>query len=166
MTRTERDGMCVGDLMTRDPLTVRGGDTLRTVVERMAHGRIRHLPVVDDQGALVGLVTQRDVLAARPSRLLDPEGIRDAALLRDTPVSAVMVRQLVRARRDTPLGDAVNRMLDAKLGCLPVVDPDDRLVGIVTEADFLKLARVLLDAADGVTHPAFHAEGQSSEGPS
>jgi CBS domain-containing membrane protein len=88
---------------------------------------IRHVPVVDEAGGLVGIVTQRDLLSLEHKK--DP-----VTQLRD-----VMRTDVATATPDTPLRTAAETMIYNKYGCLPVVDHGE-LVGIITETDFLKLA--------------------------
>jgi CBS domain-containing protein len=122
--------IAVADFMTKDLVTVREADDVALADSLLRLGGIRHLPVVRD-GRLVGLVTQRDVLRCG-------EAGRPAA--RDLPVSEVMTRELVTVRPTTGLAQAARTMLERKYGCLPVCDEDGKLVGIVTEADFVRFA--------------------------
>jgi len=136
--------MLVRDIMTREVVTLFEEDNLLGVEEGMRHFRFRHLPVVDD-GKLVGLITQRDLLrvaasVAEPGGDQKTQNIKERLFARD-----VMARELVTAREDTPIADAGLLMWNNKLGCLPVVSDDGRLLGIVTEADFVKLALKLLE---------------------
>lgn len=134
--------MVAADLMTPDPLTVTETTSLHAVVEAMRVARVRHLPVVRG-GRLIGLVSQRDVLAASLSCLADVEASEREALLAGIPVSDVMVRDVVTVGSQDDLEDAVNLLLVHKFDCLPVVD-DGALVGIVTATDFMRLTRSLL----------------------
>jgi len=127
----------VGELMTRKVVTVSEGDTLGAAGEGMERFHFRHLPVTRD-GKLVGLVTHRDLLHASSSFLSEQAEARDA-LIKQQPIKRVMRTDLVTVMADESLLDAAKLMLEAKIGCLPVVDADDKLVGIITEADFLKL---------------------------
>ncbi|MCK6537420.1 MAG: CBS domain-containing protein [Polyangiaceae bacterium] len=136
----------VRDIMTREVVTLFEEDNLLGVEEGMRHFRFRHLPVVDD-GKLVGLITHRDLLRVAAS-IAEPGGeqkthnIQERLFARD-----VMSRDLVSVREDTPIADAGLLMWNNKLGCLPVLSDDGRLLGIVTEADFVKLALRLLELA-------------------
>jgi CBS domain-containing protein len=114
--------MRVRHLMTPHPITLEPQQALDDAERIMRSERIRHLPVVSAEGAIVGLLTQRDLLRARSS---------PGARLADAMTKAVRT-----IGPDTPALAAAQLMLDQKFGCLPVVE-GDRLVGIVTEADFL-----------------------------
>jgi CBS domain-containing protein len=120
----------VADFMTKDLVTVRESDDLALAESLLRLGGIRHLPVVKE-GRLVGLLTQRDVLRSGQSG-------RPAA--RTLLVSEIMTRELTTVRPAMALSQAARLMLERKFGCLPVCDEEGRLVGIVTEADFVRFA--------------------------
>lgn len=131
--------MRVRDLMTEGVFVVGVEDDLETVTNLMDDRNIRHAPVVDGAGNLVGLVTQRDLLRtglASGAGQLPPEAERQARL--HVCVGEIMNPDVVTARPDQDIRDAARIMLDNKFGCLPVVE-DHRLVGIVTESDFVRL---------------------------
>jgi CBS domain-containing membrane protein len=133
----------VSDIMTQKVITLFEEDNLVGVEKGMSHFRFRHLPVVDS-GKLVGLVTHRDLLRVAASSLELGGAQKTARLNESVFVRDVMQRNVVTVRADTPLAEAGQRMWDQKIGCLPVVAEDQTLIGIVTEADFLKLALSLL----------------------
>ncbi len=130
----------VGELMTRDVVTLKETQNLAKADEMLRSHRIRHLPVVR-QGKLVGLITHRDLLRAASAHSDDPAS---------QPLWAadIMTRDLETVRPDTPLKDAVALMLKHKYGCLPVVDAGGNLQGIVTEADLVRYAQYLIDERD------------------
>jgi CBS domain-containing protein len=105
--------------------------------------RFRHMPVTDE-GKLVGLVSQRDLLRIAGSSLLPNAGEQTAALQRRFRVQDVMTRDVRTVGPDTPIAEAARLMHAEKLGCLPVVDTANVLRGILTEADFVLLASRLL----------------------
>ncbi|HVI94232.1 MAG TPA: CBS domain-containing protein [Anaeromyxobacter sp.] len=139
----------VADLMTRDLVTVRESDDLALAESLLRLGGIRHLPVVRDR-KLVGLVTQRDVLCSG-------EAGRPGA--RTTQVAQIMTRELTTIRPAAPLSQAARVMLERKYGCLPVCEDDGTLVGIVTEADFVRFAADVVRDLDLVAE-AVHAQGR------
>lgn len=128
--------LSVGDFMTRELLTLKETDDLALAEQMLRLGAIRHLPVVRD-GKLVGLVTQRDLLRASATRSA-----------RTTVASEIMVREPVTVRPSTPLVRAARAMLEKKFGCLPVCDEDGVLVGIITEADFVRFAADMVQDLD------------------
>jgi CBS domain-containing protein len=120
----------VSDFMTKDLVTVREVDDVALAEALLRLGGIRHLPVVRDR-KLVGLLTQRDILRS---------GAAGKASARELPVAEVMTREPTSVRPAMGLAHAARLMLERKFGCLPVCDDEGTLVGIVTEADFVRFA--------------------------
>ena len=136
--------LTVGDIMSRDVVTLAEDDTLSDARSCMERGRIRHLPVVRGE-KLIGLVTHRDLLAASFSMFARVSSRDERRMLDQIPVVEVMHdAYAVPATLRVP--DAARVMLDRQYGCLPVVDAAGNLVGIVTDADFLRLAVRMLEA--------------------
>jgi diacylglycerol O-acyltransferase len=130
----------VTDLMTAAVHTIAPETSLAEAWRLMQRKRIRHAPVVDARQQLVGLVTHRDLLAAAPSRSDQPHEAGRLLPLEWLAAREVMETHLTVASPDEPAAAAGQRMLAAKIGCLPVVDDGGRLAGIVTEEDFLRWA--------------------------
>jgi CBS domain-containing protein len=135
--------MLVGDIMSPDVYTVAPSDTVLRAEETMKREHIRHLPVVDGD-VLVGLVTQRDIMAVAPSPLSTSSEEDDIEAKARMRVERIMRGFVESVRPDTDAVEAADRMLDLKIGCLPVLDERKRVVGIVTEADYVRLARDML----------------------
>ncbi|MCP3058066.1 CBS domain-containing protein [Myxococcus sp. K38C18041901] len=132
--------LTVGDLMTRDVVTLEETDDLVRVDDLLKLHHIRHLPVVRE-GRLVGLVSHRDLIRALSRQLAAPHP-------EPISVSRLMSRDVEMVRPDLPVREAIYKLLDQRFGCLPVVDRERRLVGIITEADFMRMAARLLTAAE------------------
>jgi CBS domain-containing membrane protein len=114
----------VRDLMTSAVVSVGPDEPIDKVQGLMERKHIRHIPVVDGAGRVLGVVSQRDVI--------------QRALLEDTgAVSEIMAWKTETIGADEPLSKAARIMLGHKYGCLPVVE-HGRLAGILTEADFVK----------------------------
>jgi len=126
-------------IMQREFATVRSDERLDFVDDVMALGRVRHMPVVDD-GKLVGVVSQRDLLAASLSRVLSFDAQERRTFLRSIDVREVMAGRPITVAPSTSLADAAALMLRHKIGCLPVVGPGGEAVGLVTETDLLRAA--------------------------
>jgi CBS domain-containing membrane protein len=126
--------MLVRDVMTAEVRSAHRGDSLSELDAWMNEGRFRHVPVVDDDDELVGIVSHRDLVRAivgsRRSR---------AERLEHLVAWQVMTAPVETAAPDETLAEAAQRMLEGKLGCLPVVE-GRHLVGILTESDFVRLA--------------------------
>lgn len=132
--------MKVRDLMNREVATVRRNDQLQLADDLMNLGRIRHTPVLDDDGdAVVGILSQRDLFRGALARALGYGQHAQKKVLGMLFVKDVMTSDPITVAPELPLADAARIMLDRKIGCLPVVE-NDRLVGILTESDFLRLA--------------------------
>ena len=135
--------MTVADIMSTDVVTMIEDETLAHAKSCMDRGRIRHLPVVHDR-KLVGLVTHRDLLAASFSIFAEIEPAEQRRVFVTVPVAEAMHRDLVTVSPEDSVADAARILLDNKYGCLPVVGDNGDLLGIVTEADFLRLTVRLL----------------------
>ena len=130
----------VRDVMTREVATLSRNETLRTADDVMRLGRIRHLPVVDDEGLLAGIVSQRDLFHGGLLKALGYGTHARGQALDSLVVKEAMTTEVVTTTADTELRDAAKVMLDRKIGCLVVLE-GQKIVGILTEADFVKMAR-------------------------
>jgi len=135
--------LTVRDLMSTDLVTLAEDDTLNHAQRCMARGRIRHLPVIRGD-ELVGLITHRDLLAASFSIFSDVHHSEQRRVFVTVPVVELMHRDVVTVHPDQPVAEAAAILMQNKYGCLPVVDGDAKMVGIITEADFLQLTVRLL----------------------
>ncbi len=135
--------MKVQDLMSTELVTLIEDETLAHAERCMDRGRIRHLPVVRN-GKLVGLVTHRDLLAASFSLFADVDRDEQRRVFATIPVKELMHRDVVTVSPDLLVSEAARILLKNKFGCLPVVADDDTLLGLITEADFLRLTVRLL----------------------
>lgn len=133
--------LLVSDVMTTNLRTVYEDEAMNSADWDMAVNEIRHLPVVDGERKLVGLLSDRDVMRS----MIENRG-------RSVTVGQVMSRAIKTVAPDMPAVDAVELMLRAKCHALPVVDPNNRLLGIVTSTDFMELAHRALNGLD-VTQP-------------
>lgn len=133
----------VADAMTRKIVTVTEGDVLEDAEQGMQRLRFRHLPVVDGGGRLVGLLSHGDLLHAASSFLADHEEERNAVILRQ-PVRRVMQREVLTVQPEDSLIQAGKVLYESKIGCLPVVDAEGALLGILTKSDFIRVALELL----------------------
>ncbi len=131
--------MKVRQLMSRNVVTVGPSDSCLEAVARMHRARVRHLPVVDAMGDLIGVVTDRDLR----HHLFDPRVFQEVGtiavdiLLKAVPVSDIMSSPVLSVESDDEVVEAARIMLDDKVGSLPVLE-NDRVVGIVTETDVLR----------------------------
>jgi CBS domain-containing membrane protein len=127
----------VRDLMTPKVITVRPGDSIATAHDLMLDHRFRHLVVADDEGDLVGVLTQRDLLRhSLTDRLEMPLNVQ-RAVMRRIRVEDVMTSEVETVGPGERLQQAAEVMFENKYGCLPVME-GPRVVGILTEADFVR----------------------------
>lgn len=130
-------------LMTRLPSTVAADDNLVDAAARMADRNVRHLPVIDGDRHVVGMLSDRDVRTALgdTARPLRPdEGV---VRIRSLRVADAMTRDAFVVREDAPFADVVRVFTDQRVGAVPVVDGADRLVGIISYVDVFKNAGAL-----------------------
>jgi acetoin utilization protein AcuB len=136
--------MYIATAMTADPLCLHPETSLAEVRELAAGRSIRHFPVTDASGRLVGMVTDRDLRSAYPSTVLNPLlRLDQLTRLAQVRVDSIMSREPVTLPLDATLDDALLLFDRHKIGALPVVDQDRRLVGIVTVRDVLAAYRRL-----------------------
>ena len=129
----------VRDVMTADPTTLKRDDKLTLADDIMRLGRVRHLPIVDDDGErLVGIVSQRDLFRDALAQALGYGKHAQRELLDSLAVKDVMTTEVVTIRPDASLVYAARLLTQRKIGSLPVVE-NGRLVGILTEGDFVAL---------------------------
>ncbi|AKV04062.1 hypothetical protein AKJ09_10725 [Labilithrix luteola] len=148
----------VSQYMRTDVFTVQPDDPIELVSDLMSWERIRHVPVEDEAGRLLGLVTSRAVLR-HLTELAKGGSVREVAQAAEgqgrttsLPVSEVMRRELVTVHPDTATREAIELMRKHRIGCLPVVQ-DGRIVALLTEEDFMGIAADLLDES---SHGSLH----------
>jgi CBS domain-containing protein len=127
----------VRDIMQTGVVTISAGDTLSTVEDIMTLGGLRHMPVVRG-GVLVGVVSERDLLRASLSNLT---GFRDEerrAFLQVVEITRVMSTPPITISPDAEIEQAARLLAEKRIGCLPVIDEEGKLVGLLTETDVLR----------------------------
>lgn len=127
----------VMDLMTENVFSVNADEDLSRLSDLMDDIHVRHMPVKDKEGRLVGLVSQRDLLRSALYTSKDLPLTEQRELLKRMTVGEIMTSDPETAEMDDNIEEAGRIMLENKLGCLPVVE-GGKLVGILTEADFVK----------------------------
>lgn len=129
--------MHVRDCMTPTPITISVTETLQGAMELMQMKHIRHLPVVDAQHRVLGLVTDRDLRRVAPSPLFARDGAKNESDMEQTTVERIMVRSPATTTPSAALKDVLRVFTEKKYGALPVLD-GQRLVGIVTPIDLMR----------------------------
>jgi len=138
----------VRDIMPRKMVTISESDRLSTVEDIMTLGRVRHMPVVHG-GKLVGVVSERDLLRSSLSNLSEFGNEERRAFLHVVEIGRVMSAPAITIGPLNTVEEAARAMAEQKIGCLPVVDEDDMLLGLVTETDLLRYFAGLGPIDDG-----------------
>ena len=130
-------GQCAQDLMTRNPITTHADDSLLDAAAKMTQHGIRHLCVVDVEGRVLGMLSDRDLRTQLGSVVgAQQESVRSGVSARR--VSQAMTPDARYVLPNTPIADLVNIFLVERLGAVPVVDDSDRVLGIVSYIDILR----------------------------
>ena len=129
----------IQEMMESKVVTIAETAPLTEAEEKMRVRGIRHLPVVDKSGKLTGLFTQRDLYRILPSRLNEEEPV-DMSALKPYVLGDVMRRIPEALSPKDSVSKAVSLMWDKKYGCVPIVDADRKVVGIITAIDILHFA--------------------------
>jgi acetoin utilization protein AcuB len=134
--------MYVGRKMTTKVITVTPDTPIVNARDLLREHNIKQLPVVDQQGKLVGILTDRDIRSAWASPATTLSIYELTYVLQKLTVESVMMRKVITVTPDATIERAAKIMHDHKIGSLPVVE-DDKVVGIITNTDLME---VLLDA--------------------
>jgi CBS domain-containing protein len=134
----------VEEIMTTELVTLTASDSIETARQLMAARHIRHIPIVDSDHALIGLVTHRDVLAASLSPLEPVEDAQRTVFEAATSLQDIMTTELDVVSEKMNIREAALRLQAHQYGCLPVVS-QGKLKGIITDSDFVAVAINLLE---------------------
>ena len=126
--------MLVRDRMSTKPVTIAASTPIAEALRTMRHADVRRMPVLDESGRLVGIVSEKDLLVASPSPASSLTASEVHYLLNHLMVSELMSTEVITISPDTPVEEAARIMADHKIGGLPVME-SDRLAGIITETD-------------------------------
>ncbi len=131
----------VNEIMSTELITLEPSDSVSKAAETMTKNNIRHIPVVDPQNQVIGIISQRDVLKA---------GARSGQTSKSTlgfPISDIMTEEILTTHPKDSLRAAGLTLQKHKYGCLPVID-NGALVGIITDSDFVGVAINLIEEQD------------------
>jgi CBS domain-containing protein len=129
--------LTVGDLMTSKVVSLLESDSALAAYDLMDEKHIRHIPIVDDDGAVVGLLSERDLLRNALINTAELPVSAQREYLRGVRLEEIMTSVPQTVEADTGIAEAGRMLLEYKFSCLPVVD-GDTLVGIITESDFVR----------------------------
>ncbi len=130
--------MFVRDRMSAPVVTITPDVPFQDALKMMQERNFRRLPIVDETGRLVGIISERDLLYASPSQATSLSVWELNYLLSKITVQGLMTQDVVSTTADTPIEEAARLMVDKRIGGLPVIDGDCRPVGIITETDIFK----------------------------
>jgi len=135
----------VNEVMSTQVITLQATDNVFMARELMKEKEVRHIPIVDANNFPIGIITQRDILRAQDSELMDNNQQKldsKSILLED-----IMSTEISYTRPKDPLRSAGLKLQKNKYGCLPVME-DNQLVGIITDSDFVDIALNLIEQMD------------------
>ena len=139
--------MLVSDRMSHPVITVTPKMPMQEAHKMMRDENVRRLPVVDERGKLVGIVSESDFLHAAPSDVSSLSVWEMNYMLSKITVEKIMTRDVITTQADTPIEEAARSMVDNKIGGLPVLKSGE-LVGIITETDLFKVFLEMLGARE------------------
>lgn len=125
----------VARLMTPDPITIGTDATLGDAAGALLEGGFRHLPVIDNDLRLAGMISERDLRGELGTDLIDWTTVEESRL--DEPVTNVMVPEPLAIRASNRLAEVLDVFSDERIGAVPVLDDEDHLVGILSYVDIL-----------------------------
>ncbi|MGE0711981.1 MAG: CBS domain-containing protein [Planctomycetota bacterium] len=138
--------MRLAEFMTREVYTLRAEDPLSEALEFLRERKVRHIPILDAQRNLVGVLTDRDIKRATPSPLAPGQREVWERVMNETPLEKVMSRDPTTATPENTLEEALETFVAERIGCLPVLR-ERQLVGIVTAQDLFKATLEVLRRA-------------------
>ena len=141
--------MLVKDRMTPNPTTITTETSLKAALELIRSKPFRHLPVLDENGKLVGIVTEKSLVYASPTPTTTLSVFEVDYILSRTKIGQIIEGPVITVGPDLPSEEAARVMVDHHIGCLPVVE-NDELVGIISDTDIF---RVFVEGMGG-GHPS------------
>ena len=151
--------MIIERRMTKDPITCTPDMSIQDASDLMAREHVHRLPVLDKNGKLVGVISEKDILKAAPSPASTLSAYETNYLLSKLTVKKIMSRNPVTVTKDTTVEDAATMTVDQDLSCLPVLE-DGKLVGIVSKSDLFKMLLETFGARIPGTNISFLVEDQ------
>lgn len=155
--------MIVAEYMSQPAITAPPELSVAAAMKLIHDKRIRRLPVLDHDGRLIGIVSERDLLRASPSTATTLSIWEMTELIAELPIREVMTHDVVTVTPDTLIQDAAGLMVDHRIGGLPVVD-GGRVVGVITETDIFRVFRSMFsEAPTGSPRPHEEASPRGSD---
>jgi len=139
--------MQVSQRMTKNPITVSPETPVPEAREKMKKENVHRLPVIDKNNKLIGVITEKDILYASPSKATTLDVYEISSLLSKLQVHTVMTKEIISVTPETTLEEAARLIADNKIGGLPVIDKKI-LVGVITESDLFHVFLELFGARE------------------
>jgi len=130
--------MIAADIMTENPRTVQPTDPVSHAVELLQSNNVRHLPVVDGRGQLVGMLSDRDLGPLMRTLIEGADIERMVMPVSQRQVAEFMTGGVATVTPEADVSEAIDLMLDERIGAVPVVDEADHLRGIISYVDVLR----------------------------
>ncbi len=140
--------MLVKNRMTTPAVTITPETSFQDALKMMRDNRFRRIPVVDHEGRLVGIISERDLLHASPSPATSLSVWEVNYLLWKLKVADIMTHHVITIAQEAPIEDAANLMVTRKIGGLPVVNSAHQIVGVITETDIFKAFTEMLGSGE------------------
>lgn len=141
--------MLVSEWMTKDVITVTEDTSMMKASRLMRDKKVSRLPVLDAAGKLRGIITDRDIKAASPSRATTLDMHEIYYLISEIKVKEIMTRNPITVKPDDSIEFAATILVDKNIGGLPVVDDSGMVVGIISDSDIFKLLINITGATEG-----------------
>ena len=140
----------VKDFMILPPIILNYNESFSKVEEILRTRGIKHLPILDENGRLWGLITLSDLYrTCSPRRTMDGGYVYDKSQLDNYILKNIMTKDPKTLKANNTLKDALETMTLGGFGCLPIVNDDRRIVGIVTQTDIIRVVSSLLGVYKG-----------------
>jgi CBS domain-containing protein len=130
--------MIVEEIMSKNPGTVKANSPLLDAVDLLQSLSVRHLPVVNEEGELVGMLSDRDLRSLTIDMVRATEPIGTVVMRGSRPVTELMSGSVISVNPDAEIAEVIELMLENKVGAVPVVDGDGTIVGMVSYVDVLR----------------------------
>jgi len=153
--------MIAADIMTRDPVTLPLTDALSSAVDALESLQVRHLPIVDDRGTLVGMLSDRDLGPLVRTFMETAETEELLVQPSDRRIADLMTTAVVSVAPEADVAEVIQLMLDERVGAVPVVDDGEHVIGIISYVDVL---RAFVDLAGRVAASAEEEARPTSPG--
>ena len=148
--------MLVANWMTQDVITITPDRSMMKCSKVMKDHRISRVPVVDEDGKLLGIVSDRDIKDASPSKATTLDMHELYYLLSEIKIKDIMTKKVMTIRPDETVEKAAVIMLENNFGGLPVVDEDNKVVGIITDTDIFKVLVDITGVYEGGAQVCLH----------